>query len=58
MADAITGLIGAVIMIGFIVLIAAKMDELPLWIVGIAGIILMLVAVFTDTILPLLGRRN
>ena len=58
MADVITGLIGAVIMIGFILLIAAKLDELPLWIVCISGIALMLWAVATDTILPLLGRRE
>jgi hypothetical protein len=58
MADVITGLIGAVIMIGFVSLIAAKLNELPLWIVCIAGIVLMLWAVATDTILPLFGRNG
>ncbi len=56
MADLITGLIGAVLMIGFIYLIAAKLDELPLWIVCITGIVLMLWAVFTDDVRPLIGR--
>ncbi len=45
-------------MIFFILLIAAKLDELPLWIVCISGIVLMLWAVFTDTIVPLFSRRH
>ena len=32
MADAVTALIGAIIMIGYIVLIAAKLAAPPLWI--------------------------
>ncbi len=56
MADIITGVIGAALMIVFVLLIAAKLNELPLWIVCISGIVLMLWAVVTDTILPLFGR--
>jgi hypothetical protein len=58
MADAITALIGAALMIFFILLIAAKLDELPLWIVCISGICLMVWAVFTDTIAPLIWRNR
>jgi len=42
MADAITALIGAIIMIGYMCLIAAKLATLPLWICVLAGLGLML----------------
>jgi len=48
MADAITALIGAIIMIGYMVLIAAKLNTFPLWIVVIVGLVLMLWAFWVD----------
>ena len=42
MADAITALIGAVMMIGYVLLIAAKLAALPLWICTMIGVALML----------------
>ena len=42
MADAITALIGAIIMIGYILLIAAKLAAPPLWIACLIGLALML----------------
>jgi hypothetical protein len=58
MADAITALIGAIIMIGYIWLIAEKLDELPLWIACIAGILLMLWAFWQDAWRPLRQRNG
>lgn len=58
MSDAITALVGAVLMIAFLLLIAVKLIELPVWIFFITGIVLMLYATFTDTIRPLLSRRQ
>ena len=42
MVDAVTAAIGCIIMIGYIWLIADKLNELPLWIACIVGIALML----------------
>jgi hypothetical protein len=58
MADAITGLFGAVLMITFLVLIAAKLNELALWSVCLIGIALMLWALWKDDFEPLLDRRH
>jgi hypothetical protein len=58
MADAITGFIGAALMITFLVLIAAKLNELAVWIVCLIGVALMLWALWTDDFEPLLGRRS
>ncbi len=58
MADAITGLIGAALMSTFILLIAAKLNETPLWIVCLVGIALMLWAVGTDAVASIRGGNN
>ncbi len=58
MADAITGLIGAILMITFLLLIAMKLNELALWIVCLIGIASMLWALWEDDFEPLLGRRS
>ena len=47
-ADAVTAAIGAVIMIGYMWLIADKLNELPLWIVTTIGIVCMLWAFWGD----------
>jgi hypothetical protein len=57
MADAITALIGAIIMAGYIVLIAAKLAAPPLWIVCVIGLAMMLWAFWVDDWKPLF-RRN
>lgn len=57
MADAITALIGAIIMIGYILLIAAKLAAPPLWIVALIGLALMLWAFWIDDWKPVV-RRN
>ncbi len=48
MADAITALIGAIIMIGYILVIAAKLSATPLWIACLIGLALMLWAFWWD----------
>jgi Zn-dependent protease with chaperone function len=42
MADAVTAAIGAIIMIGYILLIAAKLAAGPLWVCVLIGLALML----------------
>jgi hypothetical protein len=56
MSDALTGFLGAALMIAFLVLIAIKLNELALWIVVVIGIALMLWAYWTDALGPILGR--
>jgi len=56
MADAITALIGAIIMIGYMVLIAAKLAALPLWICVLAGLALMLWGFWGDDWQPIAQR--
>jgi len=58
MADAITALVGAIIMTGYIVLIAAKLAAAPLWIVSIIGLGLMLAAFWIDDWKPVLFRNS
>lgn len=58
MADAITAAIGAVIMMGYIYFVAEKINELPLTIASIIGIVLMLLAFWTDAWKPLLKRNS
>lgn len=58
MADAITALIGAIIMIGYILLIAAKLAAPPLWIVSLIGLALMLWAFWGDDWKPLFEREK
>jgi putative flippase GtrA len=58
MADAVTAAIGAVIMIGYMWLIADKLNELPLWIVTIIGIACMVWAFWGDDWKPVLRRES
>ena len=57
MADAVTALIGAIIMIGYMLLIAAKLAALPLWIVTFVGLALMAAAFWYDDWKPVLLRK-
>ncbi len=54
MADAVTALIGAIIMIGYMLLIAAKLAALPFWICAVAGLALMLWGFWWEDWLPAL----
>ncbi len=56
MADAVTALIGAIIMAGYILLIAAKLAAPPLWIVSLIGLGLMAWAFWKDDWSPLFRR--
>lgn len=56
MADFVTGLIGVVLMLAYILFIAVKLNELALWLVCLVGFALMLWAFWTDAGAPLLGR--
>lgn len=58
MADAVAALVGAIIMIGYILLIAAKLAAPPLWIVSIIGLALMLWAFWGDDWKPLFARAK
>ncbi len=58
MSDAVTGFIGAVLMIAFLVLIAVKLNELALWAVALIGMALMVWAYWTDALGPVLGRDS
>lgn len=58
MADAVAALIGAIIMIGYMVLIAAKLAAPPLWIVTIIGLVLMVWAFWGDDWKPLFKRNK
>lgn len=58
MEDAISGVIGAVIMIGYILLIAAKLAAPPLWICCLIGLTLMLWAFWGDDWKPLFSRTK
>ncbi len=54
MADAVTALIGAIIMVGYIVLIAAKLAAPPLWICCLIGVALMLWGFWGDDWKPVI----
>lgn len=56
MADAVTGAIGAVILIGYMWLIAAKLNDAPLWIATIIGLACMLWAFWVDDWKPVISR--
>lgn len=58
MADAITAAIGAIIMIGYIVLIAAKLAAPPLWICSLIGLALMLWGFWGDDWQPIFKRKQ
>ncbi len=54
MADAVTALIGAIIMTGYILLIAAKLAAPPLWICCLVGLALMLWGFWGDDWKPVI----
>jgi UDP-N-acetylmuramyl pentapeptide phosphotransferase/UDP-N-acetylglucosamine-1-phosphate transferase len=56
MADAVTALIGAIIMIGYLFLIAAKLAAPPLWICVLVGIVLMVCGFWIDDWKPIFQR--
>jgi UDP-N-acetylmuramyl pentapeptide phosphotransferase/UDP-N-acetylglucosamine-1-phosphate transferase len=56
MADAVTALIGAIIMIGYLFLIAAKLAALPLWICVLVGLVLMVCGFWIDDWQPIFQR--
>jgi hypothetical protein len=58
MADAVAAIIGAIIMCGYILLIAAKLAAPPLWIVCLIGLALMLWAFWGDDWKPLFVRKD
>jgi hypothetical protein len=58
MADAVSAIIGMVLMIGFVVAIVSKVAEIPLWIVSLLAFVLMAVAFWQDAFAPLLRGRN
>lgn len=57
MVDALTGLLGGVLMATFVLLIAVKLNQFPLWIVILAGLAMMAWAIWVDGFAPLF-RRN
>jgi hypothetical protein len=58
MADAVTALIGAIIMIGYMFLIAAKLAALPLSICVLIGVALMLWGFWGEDWQPLFKRNS
>jgi CDP-diglyceride synthetase len=58
MADAVTAAIGAIILIGYMFLIATKLNTIPLWIVIIIGLALMLWAFWGDDWKPVIKRDS
>ncbi|MBI3434335.1 MAG: hypothetical protein HY056_04545 [Proteobacteria bacterium] len=59
MSDALTGVLGALLFVTFLLTIAIKLNELALWIVCVIGVAGMGWAVWTDAVAPLLrGPEN
>lgn len=58
MADAVTALFGAIIMIGYMFLIAAKLAALPLSICVLIGVALMLWGFWGEDWQPLFKRNS
>ena len=58
MADAVTALIGAIIMIGYVYLIAIVLAAPPFWVVVVVGLGLMLWGFWVDDWRPLLRRKS
>jgi phosphate/sulfate permease len=56
MADAVTAAIGAILMIGYMMLIAAKLAAPPLWVCVLIGLALMLWGFWGDDWQPVLKR--
>jgi UDP-N-acetylmuramyl pentapeptide phosphotransferase/UDP-N-acetylglucosamine-1-phosphate transferase len=58
MADAVTALIGAIIMIGYVYLIAIVLAAPPFWVAVFVGLGLMLWGFWVDDWRPLLRRKS
>ena len=58
MADAISAVVGIVLMIAFLSAIAAKLGEISLWVVCLFAIVLMIVAFWQDAFAPLFRRSG
>lgn len=56
MADAVTAAIGTIIMIGYILLIAAKLAAPPFWVIILCSLALMLWAFWQDDWLPVVKK--
>jgi hypothetical protein len=57
MADAVTAAIGAIIMIGYILLIAFKLAEVPFWIITVFSLGLMMWAFWQDDWRPIIKKQ-
>jgi hypothetical protein len=57
MSDAVSALVGIVLLAAFLGLIALKLGELPVWIAFLVAIILMLWGFWKDAFQPLFQRR-
>jgi cobalamin synthase len=57
MADFVTGLLGIVLMITYILLMVVKLNELALWVVSLVGIALAIWAFWGDAGAPLLRGK-
>lgn len=58
MSDAITAIVGIVIMVTFLMFIAVTLSEVPVWIVFLVGIALMLWGFWKDAFEPLFRPRS
>ena len=56
MADALTAVVGLVLMIAFLWILAGTLNELPLSIACVIGVALMLRAFWNDAFAPLFRR--
>jgi nitrate reductase gamma subunit len=58
MADIVTGLIGIVLMVGFLLLILARIADPSIWVVSVFSIALMLLAFWREAVMPFQRRRR
>jgi hypothetical protein len=58
MADAVASIVGGALMVAFLMIIATTLNELPVWIVFIVGIVLMMWGFWTDVFAPLRRRDH
>ncbi len=58
MMDVVTGIIGMVLMIGFLLMIALKLNEVALWVICLLGVVLMLWGFWRDALVPVLRRSS
>jgi hypothetical protein len=56
MSDIVTGLIGMGLMFAFLLAIAIKLNEFPLWVVFAIGVAGMIGGFLSDAVFPLLRR--